>query len=316
LLATLMSASPALAEERTAPGPDSVVLVGAGDIADCKAIEGAEATARLLDAIPGTVFTLGDHAYPKGTARQFADCYDPTWGRHRARTRPTPGNHDYKTPGAAPYFAYFGAAAGEADKGYYSYELGSWHVVVLNSNCDEVGGCEAGSEQERWLRADLAAQRTDCTVAYWHHPRYSSGSHGGEPEMAALWQALYEAGVELGISGHDHVYERFAPQDGAGQLDREHGTRQIVAGTGGKKTSRFAETEPNSEARATGVFGVLKLTLSPGRYAWEFVPIAGESFRDSGEGSCRRGRDEAREPEKPARPASAEKRVVSEEGER
>jgi hypothetical protein len=297
-LCTCLSVSPSLGDDGIARNPDTAVLVGAGDIADCKRIAGAEATARLLDAIPGTVFTLGDHAYPKGTAHQFADCYDPTWGRHRARTRPTPGNHDYKTKAAAPYFAYFGAAAGEPGKGYYSYDLGSWHVVVLNSNCDEVGGCEAGSEQERWLRADLAAQRTECTVAYWHHPRFSSGRHGGAPEMAALWQALYEAGGELAISGHDHVYERFAPQDAAGKLDREHGTRQIVTGSGGKKTTRFAETQPNSEVRATGVFGVLKLTLSPGRYAWEFVPIAGETFKDSGEAVCHWGRVASQEGER------------------
>lgn len=296
---TLLWASPALADERIAPQPDTVVLVGAGDIADCKTITGAEATARLLDSIPGTVFTLGDHAYPDGTARQFADCYDPTWGRHRARTRPAAGNHDYHTPGAASYFAYFGAVAGEPGKGYYSYDLGAWHVVVLNSNCDEVG-CEAGSVQERWLRADLSAHRTACSVAYWHRPRFSSGRHGGGLEMAALWQALYEAGVELAISGHDHDYERFAPQDAAGNLDREHGMRQLVAGTGGKKTRRPSETEPNSEVRATGVFGVLKLTLSPGRYAWEFVPIPGETFKDSGTGTCHSGRT----------------RVTSREGER
>lgn len=293
LLGALVLASSASGAEQGAPRPDTVVLVGAGDIADCKKIEGAQATARLLDSIPGTVFTLGDHAYSKGTAQQFAECYDPTWGRHRARTRPAAGNHDYGTPGAAPYFAYFGPAAGEPGRGYYSYDAGAWHVVALNSNCDEVG-CEEGSEQERWLRADLAAHRTACSLAYWHHPRFSSGKHGDADEMAALWQALYEAGVELAISGHDHDYERLAPLDGAGNPDREHGVRQFVVGTGGKKTRDFTQTRPDSEVRVTGVFGVLKLTLSPGRYAWDFVPAAGETFRDSGAGACHSGREEAR----------------------
>ena len=296
---TLLWATAVLGGAGNAQHPNTVVLVGAGDIADCKTLAGAKATARLLDSIPGTVFTVGDHAYPDGTARQFADCYEPTWGRHKARTRPAVGNHDYHTPGAAPYFAYFGAAAGEPGRGYYSYDVGAWHVVVLNSNCEEVG-CGAGSDQERWLRADLSAHRTQCSLAYWHHPHFSSGKHGGAAEMAALWQALHEAGVELAISGHDHDYERFAPQDATGNLDVERGVRQLVAGTGGKNTRPLAEAEPNSEVRASGAFGVLKLMLSPGRYAWEFVPAAGESFRDSGTGNCH---------------ASSEARALSREGE-
>ncbi len=293
LLGALALASSTSGGERVAPPPETVVLVGAGDIADCERIEGAEATARLLDSIPGTVFTLGDHAYSKGTALQFAECYDPTWGRHRARTRPAAGNHDFGTPGAAPYFSYFGPSAGEPGMGYYSYDLGAWHVIVLNSNCDEVG-CEVGSEQERWLRADLAAHRTACSLAYWHHPRFSSGKHGDADEMAALWQTLYEAGVELAISGHDHDYERLAPLDSAGNLDPEHGVRQFVVGTGGRETREFTEKRPNSEVRMTGVFGVLKLSLSAGGYAWEFVPAAGETFRDSGTGACHSGREAAR----------------------
>jgi hypothetical protein len=285
VLWAFMSAAPAIPEQKTPPSRDAAVLVGAGDIAACETIAGAQATASLLDAIPGTVFTLGDHAYPDGTARQFAECYDPTWGRHRARTRPAVGNHDYHTPKAAPYFAYFDAAAGEPGKGYYSYDLGSWHVVVLNSNCAKVG-CEAGSPQERWLRTDLAAHKTACSLAYWHHPRFSSGPHGDAPAMTPLWRALYEAGVELAISGHDHDYERFTPQDAAGNLDRARGVRQFVVGTGGKSSYRFSRAEPNSEVRATGTFGVLKLTLSPGSYDWEFVPVAGQTFTDSGTEAC------------------------------
>ncbi len=264
---------------------DVAVLVGAGDIASCENLAGAEATARLLDGIPGTVFTAGDNAYSSGTRRQFADCYAPTWGRHKARTRPSPGNHDYYSSGAAPYFAYFGAAAGPAGRGYYSYELGSWHVVALNSNCSKVG-CGVGSAQERWLRADLAAHKAPCTVAYWHHPRYSSGIHGESLETAPLWKALYDSGAEIVISGHDHDYERFAPQDADERGDPDHGVRQFVVGTGGKSTRRFLKTKPNSEARATGVFGVLKLTLRPGDYRWDFVPVQGKTFADSGVGTC------------------------------
>jgi hypothetical protein len=277
-----------LATAHAAPegkGPEVAVLVGAGDIAGCRSIAGAQATAKLLDAIAGTVFTVGDHAYPDGTAGQFAECYGPTWGRHRARTRPAVGNHDYHSSDAAPYFDYFGAAAGEPGKGYYSYDLGGWHVIVLNSNCAKVG-CEAGSPQERWLRADLAAHRTACSLAYWHHPRFSSARHGPALRMTALWQALYEAGVELAVSGHDHDYERFAPQDALGVLDRARGVRQFVAGTGGRSSYEFAEVQPNSEVRATGVFGVLKLTLAPSRYEWEFVPVAGQSFTDAGSEAC------------------------------
>ncbi|MCH7718695.1 MAG: metallophosphoesterase, partial [Chloroflexi bacterium] len=153
------------------------MLVGAGDIASC-ASSGDEATADLLDGIAGTVVTFGDNAYQSGTESEFADCYEPTWGRHKARTRPAPGNHDYITPGASGYFEYFGAAAGDPSKGYYSYDLGAWHVIAINSNCSQVGGCDAGSPQEQWLRADLAESPTSCTVAYWHHPRFSSSLHG------------------------------------------------------------------------------------------------------------------------------------------
>jgi hypothetical protein len=284
LLAGLLSAATAASQER-ATSPDAAVLAGAGDIADCRRPAGPQATASLLDAIPGTVFTVGDHAYPDGTAQQFAECYEPAWGRHKARTRPAVGNHDYHTPGAASYFAYFGAAAGEPDKGYYSYDLGGWHVVVLNSNCGEVG-CEARSAQERWLRADLAANPTPCALAYWHHPRFSSGRHGGREGLSALWQALYEAGVELAISGHDHDYERFAPQDASGRLDRRQGVRQFVVGTGGRSSYRFRDVEPNSEVRATDLFGVLKLTLWPERYDWEFLPVPGHAFTDSGSEPC------------------------------
>ena len=262
----------------TPPGT-SVVLVGAGDIADCN----AEPTAALLDNIAGTVFTAGDNAYPNGTASDYASCYDPSWGRHKARTRPSPGNHDYNTSGATGYYNYFGALAGPAGRGYYSYDLGAWHIVSLNSNVS----MSAGSAQEVWLRADLAASTKTCTIAYWHHPRFSSGSnHGSSTQSAGVWQALYDAGAEIVISGHDHEYERFAPQTPGAAADPARGIREFIVGTGGAGLYSFATPLPNSEVRDNTSFGVLKLTLSDGSYTWEFIPIAGDSFTDSGSGTC------------------------------
>jgi hypothetical protein len=284
--AVALSSAAAL-ESAEADSP--AVLVGAGDVASCREITGAEATAKLLDAIPGTVFIPGDLACPDGTPEEFANCFEPTWGRHKARTRPSTGNHDYHTKGAAPYFAYWGDAAGDPSKGYYSYELGTWHVVVLNSNCAEIGGCDIGSPQERWLRADLAAHPSACTVAYWHHPLFSSGakaSHARHPEVRPLWQALYDAGAELVLNGHEHNYERFAAQDPNGEPDPEHGIRQIVAGTGGRNLDPLPDPQPNSEVREDSTFGVLKVTLKAKGYDWEFVPVAGKSFTDSGSGTC------------------------------
>jgi hypothetical protein len=257
------------------------VLVGAGDIAAGGA---AEATARLLDQIPGTVFTTGDNAYPDGTASDFAQRYEPTWGRHKARTRPSPGNHDYHSSGAGPYFDYFGANAGPAGRGYYSYDLGDWHIISLNSNVS----MSAGSAQEQWLRADLAANTKDCILAYWHHPRFSSGTHGSSTSSQPLWQALYEAGAEIVVVGHDHNYQRFAPQTPSGQADPSRGIRQFVAGMGGAGLYQFSTPIANTEAYNTNTYGVLKLTLGPGTYAWEFVPVAGGTYRDSGTGTCHR----------------------------
>ncbi|MDQ3870254.1 MAG: metallophosphoesterase, partial [Chloroflexota bacterium] len=195
------------------------------------------------------------------------------------------GNHDYRGGDAGAYFDYFGELAGPRDRGYYSYEAGSWHVVVLNSNCSAVG-CRRGSEQERWLRADLVAHPTACTLAYWHHPRFSSGMHGNHDQVGDFWDALYEAGADLVVSGHDHDYERFAPMNPAGERDTARGIREIVVGTGGGDLRRFEPTMPNSEMRESGTYGVLKLTLKRGGYEWEFVPAAGATFSDSGSSSC------------------------------
>ena len=200
--------------------------------------------------------------------------------------RPTPGNHDYTTSTAAAYYSYFGAAAGSSGKGYYSYDVGQWHVVALNSNCSAVGGCNAGSAQETWLRADLAAHPNKCTLAYWHHPRFSSGYHGASTSVQPLWQALYDAGAELVLNGHDHDYERFAPQTPTGQADPARGIREFVVGTGGASERAFSATANNSEARNSSTFGVLQLTLHPSSYEWRFVPVAGQSFTDSGSAPC------------------------------
>ncbi len=262
------------------------VLLAAGDIADC-ASAGDEATAALLDTLDGTVAAIGDTAYLEGTAAQFAQCYEPSWGRHKARTRPAVGNHEYRTAGAAPYYAYFGAAAGEPGKGYYSYDLGQWHVVVLNSNCAVVS-CAAGSAQERWLRADLAADTSACTLAYWHHPLFTSAAnHSALTAVRPLYQALYDDRADLVLTGHNHNYERFAPQDPQGRLDTARGMRQFVVGTGGASLYAFGTPQPNSEVRNATTYGVLRVTLRSAGYDWLFVPEAGKSFTDSGTGACR-----------------------------
>ncbi len=265
---------------------ETVVLVGAGDIADCRDLSGAEATAKLLDQIPGTVMAVGDLAYPDGTKENF-ECYDRTWGRQKTRTRPAPGNHEFHSSAATPYFDYFGSVAGAPEDGFYSYELGAWHIVVLNSECVDVGGCGPGSRQEKWLRADLAAHRVACTLAYWHKPLFSSGgAHGNDPEVTPLWQALYDAGADVVIGGHDHNYERFGLQNPQGELDPAHGIREFVVGTGGKNLRPFGTIKPNSEVRNNDAFGVLRLTLRPTSYDWQFISQQGKAFTDSGGASC------------------------------
>ena len=281
-----------LSESSAAPGTpmretqSAPILVGAGDIADCKDLSGAEATAKLLEATPGTVMAVGDLAYPDGTKENF-DCYDRTWGRVKSRTRPSPGNHEFHTQGATFYFSYFGEAAGDPKAGYYSYELGTWHIIALNSECIDIGGCNAGSAEEKWLRADLAAHPAACTLAYFHKPLFSSGgAHGDDPEIVPIWQALYDANADVVVSGHDHDYERFAPQTPLAKPDPERGIREFVVGTGGKNHRPFTTPHANSEVRNADTFGVLKLTLRTGAYDWQFIPEAGKIFTDSGTGSC------------------------------
>jgi acid phosphatase type 7 len=261
------------------------VLVGAGDIAQCGS-DDDEATAALLDGIAGTVFTAGDNAYESGTAEQFRDCYEPSWGRHRARTRPAPGNHDWETAGLAGYFGYFGdAAKGPDGSSWYSYDVGSWHIIVLDSACEKVDGCDPGSPQGAWLAADLAANPAACTLAIFHVPRFSSGEHGDAPAMDAFWRPLYAAGVDVIVNGHDHDYERFAPQDPDGRVDGDRGIRQFVVGTGGAPLREFTRVAPNSELRAIIGHGLLALTLRGDSYEWAFI-AAGSDFRDRGTTPC------------------------------
>jgi hypothetical protein len=280
MLASLWAGGLAVGQEGGDP-----VLVGAGDIASCRST-GDEDTAALLGGINGTVATFGDNAYESGTSAEFARCYDPSWGQFKARTKPSVGDGEYETAGASGYFNYFGEAAGDPQEGYYSYDLGSWHVIVLNSNCSEVGGCGAGSAQERWLRSDLEANPSACTAAHFHHPRFSSSERGSSSAVAPFWEALYEAGADVVLSGHAHNYERFAPQTPSGQADPAQGIRQFVVGTGGRSLISFGAVQANSKVRIADTYGVIKLTLHPEGYEWQFVTAPGGMEADSGSASC------------------------------
>ncbi len=268
-------------------GPPSATLVAGGDIASCSS-NGDEATALLVDAIPGTVATLGDAVYDVGTADAFGRCYAPSWGRFVARTRPAPGNHEYADPGAAGYFAYFGRRAGPTRNGWYAYDLGDWRIYALNSNCAAIGGCATSSPQVRWLRRDLATHRRPCALAYWHHARFSSGLHGSDPVMDTVSRILHAGGADVVLSGHDHLYERFAPQSPSGlRTTPALGMRPFVVGTGGRSHYPVRTRLPASQRVSTSDFGVLQLTLRPRSYTWRFVPVAGSAFTDTGFTNCR-----------------------------
>ena len=262
----------------------TAVLVGAGDIASCSST-GDEQTAQLLLGIPGTVFTAGDNAAPNGSGSDYKNCYNPSWGKVKGRTRPSPGDIEYNTKSAAGYFNYFGGAAGPKNKGYYSYDLGAWHIVVLNSALD----MSPGSTQEVWLKNDLAKTPAQCKLAYWHLPRFFSGASTSRPSVKPAWDDLYAAGATLVINGHTGNYERFAPQTPDGVADPTNGIRQIIVGTGGLRHFSFGNIAANSEVRDNTSSGVLKLTLNDGSYTWEFIPVAGSPFTDSGSGSCHAG---------------------------
>jgi len=255
-------------------------VLAAGDIAHCGEA-GPKETAALLDGLRGTVLALGDLAYNNGTAREFRDCYDPTWGRYKARTRPAPGNHEYGTRDAAGYYGYWGARAGPRGRGYYSFDLGAWHLIALNSSID----ARAGSPQDTWLAADLAASRARCVLAFWHHPVFSSGRHGNIERMRPLFRRLYEAGASIVLGGHDHLYERFAPLDPEGRPDPARGIREFVVGTGGARRYRFGSIQPGSEFRDRDHWGVLRLELGATDYGWRFIGTDGRAL-DAGRGDC------------------------------
>ncbi|MCL4487721.1 MAG: metallophosphoesterase [Chloroflexi bacterium] len=263
----------------TPPAGDPV-LVGAGDMRNCNT--GLQETAALIKTIPGTVIMLGDST-ATGAPSQYP-CYDAAWGQFKNRTIPVIGNHEYLTSGASGYFAYFGAAA-HGPGAYFSTDVGSWHIIILNSNCSQVGGCQAGSAQEKWLRADLTAHQGQCTLALWHHPRFNSGKQGDTIAVTPFWQDLYNAGVHLVLNGHEHNYERFARQNPNGVADPK-GIREFIVGTGGAGGGSWVAAQPNSEVHAVSVFGAIKLTLHASSYDWQFIPVPGMSFTDSGSESC------------------------------
>jgi acid phosphatase type 7 len=318
--AVLMAAQ-GLAQTTTA----TMTIVGAGDIAECSPDNHAQDTAALLAKITGnnttgTVLALGDNAYPNGTRTQYANCYDNYrlsdgsvfdtkrtywWGQYKTRTMPVVGNHEYHSSKVAqPYFDYFSAKNGfklprapvpnttanpglTPGKGYYSYNRGSWHIVALNSNCNKVGGCAKTSAQGKWLQTDLTnTTNKQCTLAYFHHPLFSTGNNVTNPNVKPLWQILYNNGGDVILNGHAHRYERYAPLTPGGRIDLQNGIRQFVAGTGGAPGGSEVQQAPGVERVKTGTSGVLKLNLSAGSYSWEFVPIAGQTFTDSGNGPC------------------------------
>jgi acid phosphatase type 7 len=301
VVATLVAACVTLAVVPSARAADPVVAAagniacdpaspyfaaGAGTPTNCRQRE----TAALLPAGLSAVLPLGDAQYCCGTLASYTAVYDPTWGTAKAITHPVPGNRDYATAGAAGYFDYFngpGAASGAAGnraEGYYSFDLGAWHLVALNTNCTHVA-CAAGSAQERWLRADLAAHPTSCTLAYMHAGRFSSGRPGGALSMAPLYRVLYEGGADVALAGHARHYERFAPQTSVGRSPA-FGIRQFVVGTGGYSLGPIGTPKKNSEVRENTTFGVMELTLHPAGYSWRFIAPAGATFSDSGSGAC------------------------------
>jgi hypothetical protein len=278
------------------PDEGEIVIAAAGDIAcdpdesEFKHGEGTETECRqratgllLREVDPDAVLALGDLQYSNGT--EFEESYDPTWGTLKKITYPVPGNHEYMSAGAKGYYEYFGTRAGKPDQGYYSFDLGAWHLIALNANCPAVGGCDPDSPQGRWLQADLEEHQRACTLAFWHQPRFSSGFHGDYEDAAGFWEVLHAADVDVVLTGHDHDYERFAPQDPSGRRDPD-GIRQFVVGTGGKSLRAFEEIKPTSEARSDTTYGVLRMSLAPTSYEWRFVPLQDGQFTDSGRGEC------------------------------
>ncbi|NND01297.1 MAG: hypothetical protein HKN91_00785 [Acidimicrobiia bacterium] len=263
------------------------LLVAAGDVAKC-GLDGAHQTADLLDRIfaerNGTLALLGDGAYQDGTPSEYANCYDPTWGRHKSRTKPAPGNHDYNTRDAAGYFDYFGARAGDPDKGYYAYDIGNWRIISLNTECDEIGGCGQSSAIYQWLDNQLQNNPRQCVLAYGHRPRFDSGPHENDSSLEHLWDLLYDAGTDVVLSGHSHNYQRYAKIDSNGQAAND-GMRAFIVGTGGTNLRNIDNPHPRLRASEDEEHGVLVLELSAGRYTWEFVNVD-DRVLDAGSGTC------------------------------
>ena len=288
LLAALLAGCGSGGGGDTSP-PTPITVVAAGDIAACGTLPASQSkaaqTAALVTAQDALVLTLGDNAYEDGTLAEFTDCFHPTWGAFKDRIRPSPGNHDYHIEGADGYFTYFGSLAGPDRRGYYSFDAGGWHFISLNSQID----ASTGSPQYAWLAADLENSRNAlCTIAYWHYPVFSSGRNGSVVQMTKIFEALHAAGVDIVLNGHDHTYERFAPQTSTGSLDPDRGIREFVVGTGGSPLYQFVTIRANSEVRDNTSHGVLRLTLHTDRYEWAFMPVGGGPARDPGEGACHR----------------------------
>ena len=267
------------------PSPaDAPILIGAGDIADCSQRGGPYTTAPWLGSFPdATIFTAGDNVYPHGTDGEWRDCYGPTWGQYKDRTHPVPGNHDYETQRAKPYYDYWGDRAGNRDLGYYTYTVGSWLIFALNSEID----MRPSSQQGVWLRNELNANRErSCTAAIWHRPLFTSSQNGPQADTKPLWDVLYEFNTDLIINGHDHVFERFAPQDPEGRPNAARGIRQFTVGTGGAAHYAFGPAKPNSEVRTANTWGVLRLDLRTDGYSFEFIPATDVSLRNTGSGTC------------------------------
>ena len=296
---TVQSSAPAKAQGRT-----TFTVMAAGDMAcdptsshfngsqgDDKFCQMKATSDLVVNAHPDAVLALGDQQYEDATLVDFEQSYDPTWGRFKDITYPVLGNHEYQTPGAVGYFDYFGSRGGPRPGGYYSFNLGDWHIIALNSECSSVGvgGCGVGSQQERWLLGDLAASRNLCTIAYWHDPRFTSGRNLNHPELQTFWDDLYAHGVDIVLNGHDHIYERFAPQNPKQQADAR-GIREFIVGTGGNNHQpNYGTVQPNSEVRDNTTYGVLRLTLHKDSYDWQFLPAqhAGNGkLTDKGSGTC------------------------------
>ena len=278
------SSSPTASPLPTAvPDTRPQVVYAAGDLAECPGT--GPAVANLIRNPGSLILALGDIVHPTGAPHEYRRCFDPGWGDLKARTRPVPGNHDYRTGGSG-YFEYFGPLAGEPSQGYYSFDLGWWHIIAINSVCQPIGGCRENSPQTQWLEADLAAHPADCTLAYWHHPRFSSGDGAVLPRTGTLWEVLYRDGADVILNGHDHDYERFAPQDPAGRRDAVRGIREFVVGTGGANLTPRYRLARNSEVWSSDHHGVLELTLHPSAYDWRFIAAETGEVIDRGTGSC------------------------------